>query len=64
MIAFVVVESILRGRFVRTVNRIAVILALIASVILLVHWWKPLLIGALIAVAAFLIYQRLRELRA
>jgi hypothetical protein len=49
---------------VRTVNRIAVILALIASVILLVHWWKPMLIGALIAVAAFLIYQRLRELRA
>jgi hypothetical protein len=64
VLAFVVLESILRGRFVRTVNRVAVILALIAGVILLVHWWKPLLIGGLIAVAAFLIYQRVRELRA
>jgi uncharacterized membrane protein len=63
-IAFVVLESILRARFARTVNRIAVILALIATVILVVHWWKPLLIGALIAGAALLVYQREREFRA
>jgi hypothetical protein len=37
---------------------------LIATVILVVHWWKPLLIGALIAGAALLVYQREREFRA
>jgi hypothetical protein len=64
LIAFLVGESALRGTFVRTVNRIAVILALIASVVLLVHFWKVAAVAALFGFAAFLIYERMRELRA
>jgi hypothetical protein len=56
-------ESILRATFVRTVNRVAVILALVATTILILHFWKSVLIAALIALAAFLILQRVRELR-
>jgi hypothetical protein len=64
LIALVVAESILRATFVRTVNRIAVILAIVATVILVIHFWKWVLIGGLIGLAAFLILQRVRELRA
>lgn len=63
LIALVLGESILRATFVRTVNRVAVLLALVASVILLAHFWKWVLSGALIVLAAFLIFQRVRELR-
>jgi hypothetical protein len=34
-----------------------------ATVILLLHHWKPVLMGALVALAAFLLWQRVRELR-
>jgi hypothetical protein len=64
LIALVVGESILRATFVRTVNRIAVILAIVATVILVIHFSKWVLIGALIGLAVFLILQRVRELRA
>jgi hypothetical protein len=64
VIAVVVGESILRATFVRTINLVAVVLALIATVILLVQFWKPVLMGALLALAAFLVFQRVRELRA
>ena len=64
LVAFVLSESILRATFVRTVNHVAVVLALIASVILLLHYWKPVLMAGLVALAAFLLLQRLRELRA
>lgn len=64
LIALVVGESVLRATFVRTVNRVAVILALVATVILLLHFLKSVLTGGLLAVAAVLILQRLRELRA
>jgi hypothetical protein len=64
LIALVVGESILRATFVRTVNRVAVILAIVATVILVIHFWKWVLIGGLIGLAAFLILQRVRELRA
>ena len=56
-------ESLLRGTFSRVVNRIAVILALIAVFVLLVHFWKPVVV-ALLGFAVFLIYQRFREHRA
>jgi hypothetical protein len=64
LIGVVVAESVLRATFVRTVNRVAVVLALVATVILLVHFWEEVLVGALVALAAFLILQRVRELRA
>ena len=63
LIAVVVGESILRATFVRTINRIAVILALVAAVILVVHFWKPVLLALLAGVAVFLLLQRVRELR-
>jgi hypothetical protein len=64
VIVLVLGESILRGTFVRTVNRVAVILALVATVILLLHFWEAVLVSGLIALAAFLVLQRVRELRA
>ena len=58
-------ESILRGTFVRTVNRVAVILALVAARRPAAStYWKWALAALLIGLAAFLLYQRLRELRA
>jgi hypothetical protein len=64
VIVFVLGESVLRGSFVRTVNQVAVVLALIASVVLVVHFWKAVLVGLLVGFAGFLVYQRIRELRA
>jgi hypothetical protein len=64
VIALVLGESILRATFVRTVNRVAVVLALTSAVILLLHFWKPVVMGALLVLAAFLLLQRVRELRA
>jgi hypothetical protein len=64
LIALVLGESILRATFVRTVNRVAVVLALVATVILVLHFWKAVLIGGLVGLAAFLMVQRVRELRA
>jgi len=63
LIVLVLSESILRATFVRTVNRVAVILALVATVILVIHFWKPVLIGGLVGLAVFLVLQRVRELR-
>jgi uncharacterized membrane protein YccC len=64
LIVLVLGESVLRATFVRSVNRVAVILALVATTILLVHFWQHVLVGVLIALAAFLVLQRVRELRA
>jgi hypothetical protein len=64
VIVLVLGEAILRGTFVRTVNRVAVMLALVATAILLLHFWNHVLVGVLIALAAFLVLQRVRELRA
>jgi hypothetical protein len=63
LIVLVLGESVLRATFVRTVNRVAVILALVATVILVLHFWKSVLIGGLLALAVFLILQRVQELR-
>jgi hypothetical protein len=64
LIAFVIAESFLRGTFTRTVNRTAVVLALLAVVILAVHFWRGVVLVGLVGLAAFLIYERIRELRA
>jgi hypothetical protein len=49
--------------FVRTVNRTAVVLALIASVILAVHFSRAVVLVGLVGLAVFLIVERIRELR-
>ena len=64
VILFVVGESVLRGTFIRTVNRVAVILALVAVVVLFAQYWKFVFVALLVGLAAFLLLQRLRELRA
>ena len=62
LILFVVIELILRGAFVQTVVRITSILALLASLILFLHFWKWIILAALLAMGISLMVQRLREL--
>jgi uncharacterized membrane protein len=62
LILFVVTESFLRGAFVQTVGRITLILAMVAALILFLHFWKWILVAALVAMGISLMYQRLREL--
>jgi hypothetical protein len=64
VLGFPVVESLLRGTYIRVINRIAVILALLAAVVLLGEFWKAAILAALIGFALFLIVQRVREFRA
>ena len=62
LILFLVVDSILRRAFVQTVGRITLLLAMFASVILLVHFWKWMLLAAVLGMGISLMVQRLREL--
>ncbi len=59
---FIVIESFLRGAFIHTVGEVTVLLAVIASIILFLHFWFWILILALLGMATFLLFQRLREL--
>jgi hypothetical protein len=61
VLAFVVAESVLRGTFARTVNMLAVVAALVAIAVLFVQHWDLVLVAVLLALAAFLLYQRFRE---
>ena len=62
LVLFIVLESILRGAFVRTIARITLILAMLASLILFLHFWKWAILAALLAMGLSLMVQRLREL--
>jgi hypothetical protein len=62
LILFAVAESFLRGAFVPTVGRITLILAMITVLILFLHFWKWIIVGALVAMGISLMFQRLREL--
>jgi hypothetical protein len=62
LVLFVLVESVLRGTLVDTLTRITIILALVGSLILLVTFWKLILVTALVGIGLFLLVQRLREL--
>jgi hypothetical protein len=59
---FIVTESVLRGAFIQTVSQLTSLLAVIGSVILFFHFWFWILMGSLLAIATFLMFQRLREL--
>jgi len=59
---FLVAESILRAAFVQTIGRITLVLAMVAALILFVHFWKWIIVAALLTIGAFLMFQRLREL--
>ena len=62
LILFVVTESYLRGAFVQTVGRITLILAMLTTLILFFHFWKWIILAALVAMGISLMVQRLREL--
>jgi hypothetical protein len=61
-LVFIVTEAFLRGAFIRTVGQVTVVLAVLASIVLLLHFWFWLLIAGLLSLATFLLFQRLREL--
>ena len=61
VLAFIVAESVLRGTFARTVNMLAVLAALVAIAVLFVQYWELVVVALLLALAAFLLYQRFRE---
>ncbi|MGD0612989.1 MAG: hypothetical protein ABSB41_15940 [Anaerolineales bacterium] len=62
LILFVVADSTLRGAIIQTIGRVTLILAMVAALILLIHFWKWVLIAGLAVMAASLMVQRLREL--
>ncbi len=62
LILFVVAELILRGAFVQTVGWITLILAMLAALILFIHFWKWIILVALLAMGISLLVQRLHEL--
>ncbi len=62
LLLFIVTESVMRGAFIQTVSGLSALLATAASIVLLIHFWKWILIATLLAVAIFLLVQRLREL--
>ena len=64
VMAAIVGESVLRGTFVRTINRIGVILALIASACWSSSSRADLRRRFCVALAVFLLYQRVQEYRA
>lgn len=63
IVSFILLDALLRGRYVKTINAIAVILALVGLAILIVWGWQEILIGSLIAAAVYLLVQKLNELR-
>ena len=62
VVLFLLFESVLRGAFVATASRIMLVLAILAALILLFHFWKYVLIAALLAMGIYLLVQRIREL--
>jgi hypothetical protein len=57
-----IAESILRGAFTQTISRISLVLALITTVILVIHYWQYILVVTLVVLGIVLMLQRLREL--
>lgn len=63
VVAFIVIESVLRGTFVATATSITMVLAVFASILLVLQFWEKILIFGLVAIALFLLFQKIRELR-
>lgn len=63
VIIFILLEAALRGTYTNTINTIAVILAVLGVVILIIRYGRQVLFVALVAIAVFLLLQKLRELR-
>ncbi len=63
VLAFVAIESILRGEYARTITGIASILAVVTAILLIGHFWLWIIVVVLAALAIFLLVQKVRELR-
>jgi hypothetical protein len=63
VVAFVVVESILRAEYERTITGIAAVLAVVTAILLIGHFWLWIIVVALVALGVFLLVQKARELR-
>ena len=63
VVAFVVIESILRAEYDRTITGIASILAVVTAILLIGHAWLWIIVVILAALALFLLVQKVRELR-
>jgi hypothetical protein len=63
VIAFSLVESVLRRTFGASIGNVAIVLALVTLLVVGVAYWQVALAGLLVAVGVILLFQRLRELR-
>ena len=63
VVAFGLVESLLRRTFAASVGNVALLLALVTLIYLGIAFWQIALAGLFVVVGAILILQRLRELR-
>lgn len=61
-LVFVTLEAFLRGAFIQTLGQITALLAMICGLILVIHFGFWIIIGGLLAIALFLMLQRLREM--
>jgi ABC-type multidrug transport system fused ATPase/permease subunit len=62
VILFLVADSVLRGAFIQTIGQITLVLAMLATLILLFHFGKWVLAAGLVVIGVSLMVQRLREL--
>jgi hypothetical protein len=60
---FVLVEAVLRGVFSMTLASVSLLLALLTAVLLVIEFWQQVLAFGLFAVAAYLLVQKIAELR-
>jgi hypothetical protein len=63
VVAFIVIESILRAEYARTITGIASILAVVTAILLIGHYWLWIIVVLLASLAVFLMVQKIRELR-
>ena len=63
VVIFILLEAVLRGTYMETINTVAVVLAIIGMTLLLAVYWREALALAVIAAALFLLFEKIRELR-
>jgi hypothetical protein len=63
VVAFIVIESILRAEYERTITGVASVLAVVTAILLIAHWWAWIIIVLIASLAVFLLVQKIRELR-
>ena len=59
---FIVLEATFQGRLLRLANLLSSMLALIAGGVLIVEFFKPLMIGLVLLIGGYLLYDNLREI--